>query len=115
MTDIEYTALRDTLKNLHKDLLCYLISDMMFYDKIDITDINRIYIERLKFEMAEKDKIIHEADNCIFNSLAYDQMNQVDSANVILEKVRWRYKYADTNKEALCEMFNYDPEKDDML
>ena len=112
MIDNDYAKLRDALKGLDKKTLCYLISDMMFFDKIDITDINRIYTERLKEKIAEKDRIIHEADNCIFDSLAYDHMGKVDSTNVILEKVRWRYKYADTNKEALCSMFNYDPEKD---
>ena len=114
MNDNEYTTLRDTLKGLSKQTLCYLISDMMFFDKIDITDINDIYINRLKEKIAEKDRIIYEADNCIFDSLAYDHMGKVDSSNVILEKVRWRYRYADTNKEALCEMFNYDPQKDKM-
>ena len=112
MTDIEYATIKGTLMSLDKKILCHLISDMMFFDKIDITDINYIYTERLKERIAEKDRIIHEADNCIFNSLAYDHMNKVDSSNVILEKVRWRYKYGDTNKDSLCEMFNYDPEKD---
>ena len=108
----EYAIIRDKLKSLDKKTLCYLISDMMSCDKIDITDINRIYTDMLKEKIAEKDRIIQEADNCIFKSLAYDQMNETDSANVILEKVRWRYKYADTNKEYLCKTFNYDPEKD---
>ena len=112
MTDTDYATLKETLKGLDKKTLCYLISDMMFCDKIDITDINQIYTESLKGKIAEKDKIIHEADNCIFNSLFYDHMNKVDSSNVILEKVRWRYKYANTNKDELCKMFNYDPEKD---
>ena len=112
MADSNYQTLRETLESLDKKTLCCLISDMMFIDKIDITDINYIYTERLKEKIAEKDRIIHEADNCIFDSLAYDHMNKVDSSNVIIEKVRWRYKYADTNKEALCEMFNYDPKKD---
>ncbi len=112
MADTDYKTLKETLKGLDKKTLCYLISDMMFCDKIDITDINQIYTESLKGKIAEKDKIIHEADNCIFNSLFYDHMNKVDSSNVILEKVRWRYKYANTNKDELCKMFNYDPEKD---
>ena len=112
MADYDYATIRDTLKGLDKKTLCYLISDMMFLDKIDITDINTIYTDRLRYKIAEKDRIIQEADNCIFKSLAYDHMKKVDSSSVILEKVRWRYKYADTNKETLCEMFNYDPEKD---
>lgn len=112
MTTKDYATLECELKALDKNTLCNLISDLMFFDKIDITDINYIYTNRLKEKVAEKDRIIHEADNCIFDSLAYDHMNRVDSSNVILEKVRWRYKYADTNKEALCEMFNYDPQKD---
>lgn len=108
----EYVTLQGKLMMLDKKTLCHLISDLMLSDKIDITDINYIYTERLKEKIAEKDRIIHEADNCIFDSLAYDHMNKVDSSNVILEKVRWSYKYGDTNKEVLCKMFNYDPEKD---
>ena len=111
----DYAAIRDTLKSLDKKTLCYLISDMMLFDKIDITDINQIYTERLKEKIAEKDRIIKEADNCIFNSLAYDHMKKPCRRNVVIEKVRWRYKYADTNKEALCEMFNYNPEEDKKL
>lgn len=113
--EFDYATIRDALNVLDKKTLCRLISDMMFFGKIDITDINQIYTEMLKEKIAEKDRIIREADNCIFKSLAYDHMNEVDFSNVILEKVRWRYKYADTNKEALCEMFNYDPEKDNVI
>lgn len=112
MTDIEYANLRDTLKSLDKRSLCYLISDMMLLDKIDITDINYIYTNRLKEKIAEKDRIIFEADNCIFDSLVYDHMEKLNPINVIHEKVRWRYRYSDTNKEALCKLFNYDPKTD---
>lgn len=108
----EYSTLREKLEGLDKKTLCYLISDMMFIDKIDITDVNYIYTERLKEKISEKDKIIREADNCIFKSLFYDHINKVDSNNVILEKVRWIYKYANTNKDEICKMFNYDPQKD---
>lgn len=109
---MKYDELKNELLSLDRKTLGYLISDMLFNNKIDITDINEIYVNRLKDEVHKKDMIIKEADNCIFKSLFYDHLNKTDSSNVILEKVRWRYKYADTNKRELCKMFNYDPEKD---
>ena len=75
-------------------------------------EVHICYIKTLQKRIYEKDRIIQEADNCIFNSLFYDSVHKTDSENVILDKVRWRYKYANTNKEKLCEMFKYDPCRD---
>ena len=95
-----------------KEFICDVIIRLIEGGIIDITDFNSCYISTLQKRIEKKDKIIQEADNCIFNSLFYDSANKTDSANVVLDKVRWRYKYADTNKEELCRIFNYDPCKD---
>lgn len=95
-----------------KTFICDVIIRLIDNGDIDITDFNVCYINTLQKRIDEKNRIIHEADNCIFNSLFYDHVNKVDSSNVILDKVRWRYRYADTNKEELCKLFNYDPDKD---
>lgn len=102
------------LQDKDKIFICDIIIRLMDSEKIDITDINTCYINTIQNRLKEKDRIIQEADNCIFNSLFYDSLNKTDAANVILDKVRWRYKYADTNKENLCEIFNYDPDKDEI-
>ena len=100
------------LQEENKTFICDVIIKLIEAGTIDITDFNTCYISTLQKRIREKDKIIQEADNCMFNSLFYDSINKTDSANVILDKVRWRYKYANTNKEELCRMFNYDPDKD---
>lgn len=100
------------LQGENKIFICDVIVRLIENGAIDITDFNTCYVNALQKRLAEKDRIIQEADQCMFNSLFYDSLNKTDSANVILDKVRWRYKYANTNKEELCRMFNYDPDKD---
>lgn len=100
------------LQDKDKTFICDVIVRLIESGNIDITDFNACYINTLQKRLNEKDKIIKEADNCIFNSLFYDHINKTDSSNVILDKVRWRYRYADTNKETLCKEFNYDPIRD---
>ena len=100
------------LQEENKTFICDVIIRLIEAGTIDITDFNTCYISTLQKKIHEKDKIIQEADNCMLNSLFYDSINKTDSANVVLDKVRWRYKYANTNKEELCRMFNYDPDKD---
>lgn len=100
------------MQDKDKTFICDVIIRLIERGNIDITDFNVCYINTLQKRLNEKDKIIKEADNCIFNSLFYDHINKTDSSNVILDKVRWRYRYADTNKETLCKEFNYDPIRD---
>lgn len=109
MTREEITQI---LQDKDKTFVCDVIIRLIEAGTIDITDFNACYINTLQKRLNEKDKIIKEADNCIFNSLFYDHINKTDASNVILDKVRWRYKYADTNKEELCKMFNYDADRD---
>lgn len=100
------------LQGEDKIFVCDVIIRLIEAGTIDITDFNSCYISTLQKRIYEKDRIIQEADNCIFNSLFYDSVHKTDSENVILDKVRWLYKYANANKENLCEMFNYDPCRD---
>ena len=109
MTRNEITQI---LQNKDKTFICDVIIRLIESGNIDIIDFNTCYINTLQRRIAEKDRIIKEADNCIYNSLFYDHINKTDASNVILDKVKWMYKYADTNKEELCKMFNYDANKD---
>lgn len=109
MTREEITKI---LQDKDKTFICDIIIRLIENGNINITDFNVCYINTLQKRLNEKDRIIKEADNCIFNSLFYDHINKTDASNVILDKVRWRYKYADTNKEELCKMFNYDADRD---
>lgn len=109
MTREEITKI---LQDKDKTFICDVIIRLIESGNIDITDFNACYINTLQKRLNEKDRIIKEADNCIFNSLFYDYINKTDASNVILDKIRWRYKYADTNKEELCKMFNCDADRD---
>lgn len=112
MTRNEITQI---LQGKDKTFICDVIIRLIESGNIDITDFNACYINTLQKRLNEKDRIIKEADNCIFNSLFYDHINKTDASNVIIDKVRWRYKYADTNKEELCKMFNYDADRDTIV
>lgn len=100
------------LQNENKTFVCDVIIRLIESKTIDITDFNTCYINTLQKRLSEKDRIIKEADVCIFNSLFYDSIKKTDSSNVVLDKVRWMYKNSNTNKEKICEIFNYDAEKD---
>lgn len=100
------------LQNEGKIFVCDVIIRLIESRIIDVTDFNTCYINALQKKLNEKDRIIKEADNCIFNSLFYDHINKTDASNVILDKVRWMYRYSNTNKEKLCKIFNYDADKD---
>lgn len=108
MTREEITQI---LQDKDKTFICDVIIRLIESENIDITDFINCYINTLQRRINEKDKIIKEADNCIYNSLFYDHINKTDASNVILDKVKWMHKYANTNKEALCKMFNYDADK----
>lgn len=109
MTREEITQI---LQDKDKTFICDVIIRLIESGNIDITDFNTCYINTLQKRLNKKDRIIKEADNCIFNSLFYDSINKTDASNVILDKVRWMYRYADTNKETLCKTFNYDADRD---
>lgn len=109
MTRNEVTQI---LQDKDKLFICDVIIRLIESGNIDITDFNTCYINVLQRRINEKDKIIKEADNCIYNSLFYDHINKTDASNVILDKVKWMYKYSNTNKEELCKMFNYNADKD---
>ena len=107
--------LSEILKESGKTVICDVITRLMDDGVVDITDINTCYTASLKKRIEDKDAIIKEASNCIFNSLFYDSIGKPDSEDVVLEKVRWRYRYDNTNKQNLCETFNYDPEADKIV
>ena len=86
MTREEITKI---LKDKDKTFICDVIIRLIESGNIDITDFNSCYINTLQKRLNEKDRIIKEADNCIFNSLFYDHINKTDASNVILDKVRW--------------------------
>lgn len=117
MSKKKYTRdeLSEILKESGKTVICDVITRLMDDGVVDITDINACYTASLKKRLEDKDTIIKEASNCIFNSLFYDSIGKPDSEDVVLEKVRWRYRYDNTNKQNLCETFHYDPETDSIV
>ena len=103
------------LQDEDKTFICDVIIRLIERGNIDITDFNICYINTLQKRLNEKDRIIKEADNCIFNSLFYDSIGKTDSNNVILDKVRWIYRHTDANKETLCKTFKYDADRDTIV
>lgn len=71
MTREEITQI---LQDKDKTFICDVIIRLIESGNIDITDFNTCYINTLQKRLNKKDRIIKEADNCIFNSLFYDSI-----------------------------------------
>lgn len=83
--------------------LLYLIENLMEAGKIDITDINVCHTKALESKLAEKDKIIEEADNCIFNSVFTDSLGKPADDNALRKKLEWLEKTGAHNMEGIFE------------
>ena len=98
---------RYSLQTVHADVQS-ILAEWRQMRNLNVEELQQLELQRI-------DTIIKEASNCIFNSLFYDSIGKPDSEDVVLEKVRWRYRYDNTNKQNLCETFNYDPETDSIV
>ena len=66
---MDHREVTNELLTWKKEDLCFLIETLMKQKKVDITDINLCHIRALESQISEKDKIIFDADNLIFNSI----------------------------------------------
>lgn len=84
----------------NEDLL-YLIENLMLDGKIDITDITICHTNALEKKIAEKDEIIHNADNCIFESVFTDSLGKPADASGMRRKLEWLEKVGTRNMEGI--------------
>lgn len=89
--------------NMEKVDLLYLIENLMLDDKIDITDITLCHTNALKKKIAEKDEIIHNADNCIYESVFTDSLGKPADDAAMMRKLEWLHKVDTHNMDGLYE------------
>ena len=87
--------------NMNKDDLLYLIEELMKDGKIGITDIAICHTKALESKLAEKDEIIHNADNCIFESLFTDSLGKPADDKAMQRKLEWLDKIGTHNTEGI--------------
>lgn len=89
--------------DMGKDDLLYLIENLMLNGKINISDIAVCHTRALERKLAEKDKIIFEADNCIFESMFTDAINKPSDNKGIQRKLEWLDKVGMHNMNGILE------------
>lgn len=102
---MEYSEVVNELLSWNKDSLCNAIEVLMEKGKLDITDINLCHTRALESRLAEKEDIIHEADNCIFESIFCDITNRREDAGMIMRKLTLMEKLGTHNMDGIKESY----------
>ena len=100
MTEYE---LKEELSSMKKNDLLHLIEGLMEDSVIDITDINLCHTRALESKLAAKDKIIHDADICIFESVFTDSLGKPADDRALLRKLEWMDKVGMHNMKGIME------------
>ena len=105
---MDYAEVVNELLSWKTESLCNLVEGLMEKRKLDITDINTCHIRALESRLAEKDSIIHEADNCIFESMFCDSIGKPSSPDQLMRKLRWMEKVGTHNIDGIMEYLKKD-------
>jgi hypothetical protein len=87
--------------DMKKEDLLYLIENLMLDSKIDISDITLCHTKFLENKLAMKDETIHQADNCIFESVFTDSLGKPADGNAMQRKLEWLEKVGTHNMEGI--------------
>lgn len=87
--------------DMKKEDLLYLIENLMIEGKLDISDITLCHTNFLENKLAMKDKIIHQADNCIFESVFTDSLGKPADDKALQRKLEWLDKVGTHNMEGI--------------
>lgn len=98
---MDYKKKYEDIYNMKKVDLLYLIENLMKDGKIDITDIAICHTKALESKIAEKDEIIHNADNCIFESVFTDSLGKPADDAAMQRKLEWLDKVGTHNMEGI--------------
>lgn len=89
------------LFNMKKVDLLFLIENLMKESKIDITDIAICHTKALESILSQKDELIDEADNCIFNSVFTNSIGKPSDNEAIPKKLEWLEKEGTHNMDGI--------------
>ena len=93
----------EELLSWKKDDICHLIVGLMDKGKLDITDINLCHTRSLETRLAEKDRIIFDADTLLFESLFNDSIGKTADAKQMMKKVKWMEERGTHNMDGIME------------
>jgi hypothetical protein len=94
-----------------KEDICNLIVNLMDNGKLDITDINLCYSRSLEARIAEKDRVIFDADTLLFESLFNDSIGKTSDAKQMMKKVKWMEERGTHNMDGIMEFLLKDSKK----
>ena len=95
--------LKQELSSVKKRDLVYLIEELMTDGVIDITDIALCHTRALESKIAAKDKVIFEADKCIFESVFADSIGKPADNSALMRKLDWMEKTGLHNMSGIME------------
>ena len=95
--------LKQELTSIKKNDLLYLIEGLMEEGVIDITDITLCHTRALESKIAAKDKVIFEADKCIFESVFTDSLGKPADNAALMRKLEWMEKTGMHNMDGIME------------
>ena len=93
--------LKQELLSVKKQDLLSLIEWLMENGVVDITDITICHTKSLESKLIAKDKVIFEADNCIFESVFTDSIGKPASDASLQRKLEWLDKVGMHNMEGI--------------
>ena len=89
--------------DMKKEDLLYLIENLMAEKRLDITDITICHTRALESKLAAMNKMIFEADKCIFESVFTDSIGKPADNAAMIRKLEWMEKNGMHNMEGLFE------------
>lgn len=98
---MDYKEKYKEIFNMRKDDLLYLIENLMLEGKLTISDIAISHTKDLERKLAAKDEIIHQADNCIFESVFTDSLGRPADDKALQRKLEWLDKVGMHNMEGI--------------
>lgn len=98
---MDYKEKYKEIFDMKKSDLLYLIENLMLEEKIDMSDIAVCHTKFLENKLSEKDEIIHQADNCIFESVFTDSLGKPADDAAMQRKLEWLDKVGTHNMDGI--------------
>lgn len=102
---MDYKEKYKDIFGMRKDDLLYLIEELMQEGIVDISDIAICHTKALERRLLEKDEIINQADNCIFESVFTDSIGKPASDDALTRKLEWLKKMGTHNMDGIFNHF----------
>lgn len=98
--------IKQALSSMSKNRLLGIIEELMADGIIDITDINLCHTRTLEAKLSAKDKVIDEADTCIFRSVFTDSLGKPGNEDEMAAKLAWLDRAGKHNMDGILSYIN---------